>query len=196
MRLQNNRISTVANNDNIELAPDGTGNVALIGSPKITGMADPTLAQDAATKEYVDNVVETRDIVLSIDLSDGKSNTYIIDNILNGPAPTGPGLAEDINTAVFRGNTPQYRNGTKVKILCNLISNASTSLDINALPPSISTAAFITDHITGSSAAAVTNISFPVASIAGSSVSVTRIIKIFEMVAGSWAWQSDTVLPP
>lgn len=196
MRLQNNRISTVAGNDNIELAPDGTGNVALIGSPRIVGMADPSGAQDAATKEYVDNVVETRDIVFSIDLSDGKSNTYIIDNILNGPAPLGPGLAEDINTATFRGNTPQYRNGTKAKILCNLISNASTSLDINALPPSISTAAFITDHITGSSAAAVTNISFPIASIAGSSVSVTRIIKIFEMVAGSWTWQSDTVLPP
>ena len=196
MRLENNRISTVASNDNIELAPDGTGNVALIGSPRITGMANPSGAQDASTKEYVDNVVETRDIVFSIDLSDGKSNTYIIDNILNGPAPLGPGLAEDINTATFRGNTPQYRNGTKAKILCNLISNASTSLDINALPPSISTAAFITDHITGSSAAAVTNISFPVASIAGSSVSVTRIIKIFEMVAGSWTWQSDTVLPP
>jgi hypothetical protein len=64
LRLENNRISTVASNDDVEIEPDGTGNVALIGSPKITGLADPTSAQDAATKEYVDDVAESRNIVL------------------------------------------------------------------------------------------------------------------------------------
>jgi hypothetical protein len=81
MRLENHRISTISSNFDIELEPDGTGNVALIGTPKITGMADPTSAQDAATKEYVDNVLETRAILLSMDLSDGQTNIYIINNI-------------------------------------------------------------------------------------------------------------------
>jgi hypothetical protein len=178
MRLENHRISTVSTNFDIELEPDGTGNVALIGSPRITGMADPTSAQDAATKEYTDNRIESRPLIFSIDLSDGKSNTYIIANILDNLAPVG-----------------EYRSGTYARILCSLISNNAQSLEINSLPPAFSTAAFLT-NLSGSSSLAVTNISFPTATISAASVSVTRIIKLFQIVSGVWAWQSDTSLPP
>ena len=180
MELETNRISTVSNNDDIELAPDGTGNIALIGSPRITGLANPTSPQDAATKEYLDNRVESRPIILSMDLSDGKSNSYIIANILNNLAPTS-----------------EFRPGTIVRILCTLISNASSSLDINALPPGISTAPFLTT-IGGSTAQAMTNISFPVANIPAQAVSTTRIIKQFS-ISGTpkvWVFDSDTLLPP
>ena len=178
MRLENHRISTVSTNFDIELEPDGTGNVALIGSPKITGMADPTSAQDAATKEYTDSRIESRPLIFSIDISDGKSNTYIVANILNNLAPVA-----------------EYRSGTYARILCSLISNNAQSLEINSLPPSLSTAAFLT-NLSGSSSLAITNISFPTATISAASVSVTRIIKSFQIVGGVWAWQSDTVLPP
>jgi hypothetical protein len=178
LRLENHRISTVSTNFDIELEPDGSGNVALIGSPKITGMADPTTAQDAATKEYTDNRIESRPLIFSIDLSDGKSNTYIVANILNNLAPVG-----------------EYRAGTYARILCSLISNNAQSLEINSLPPAFSTAAFLTT-LGGSSSLAITNISFPTATISAASVSVTRIIKSFQIVGGVWAWQSDTVLPP
>ena len=178
MRLENHRVSTVSNNYDIELEPDGTGNVALIGSPKITGMADPTSAQDAATKEYTDNRIESRPLIFSIDISDGKSNVYIVANILNNLAPVA-----------------EYRSGTYARILCSLISNNAQSLEINSLPPSLSTAAFLT-NLSGSSSLAITNISFPTATISAASVSVTRIIKLFQIVGGVWAWQSDTVLPP
>lgn len=193
------RISTISSNLDLEIAPDGTGNVALIGSPRITGMADPLAAQDAATKEYTDNKAETRDIVFSMDLSDGKSNNYVINNILNGPggsAPTYPdqGLAEDIVTATARNRTPLYRNGTKARILCTIISNSSTSLDINPLR-STSSQQFLTD-LGGSTAPGLTNISFGAATIAAPTVATTRIIKTFIIVAGSWTWQSDTILPP
>jgi len=178
MRLQNNRISTVSSNYDIEIEPDGTGNVVLIGSPKITGLADPTSAQDAATKEYTDNRIESRPLIFSIDISDGKSNTYVIANILNNLAPVS-----------------EYRAGTYARILCSLISNNAQSLDINALPPSLSTSAFLT-NLSGSTSLAITNISFPTATISAASVSVTRIIKLFQIVGGVWTWQSDTVLPP
>jgi hypothetical protein len=178
MRLEDNRISTVKDNLNLELAPDGTGNVALIGSPKITGMADPTSAQDAATKEYVDNTIETRSIGFSMDLTDGKPNSYIITNVLNILHPPA-----------------EYRTGTVARILCTLASASSTSLDINALPPALSTAAFITDHLTGASANAVTNISFPPATIAAAAISTSRIIKLFTLSAGAWVHTSDTLLP-
>jgi hypothetical protein len=168
----------VSSNFDIELEPDGSGNVVLIGSPKITGMADPTSAQDAATKEYTDNRIESRPLIFSIDISDGKSNTYIIANILNNLAPVA-----------------EYRTGTYARLLCSLINNNAQSLDINALPPSLSTAAFLT-NLSGSTSLAITNISFPTATISAASVSVTRIIKLFQIVGGVWAWQSDTVLPP
>jgi hypothetical protein len=179
MRLEDNRISTVKDNLNLELAPDGTGNVALIGSPKITGMADPTNPQDAATKEYVDSTIESRSIGFSMDLTDGKPNSYIITNVLNILHPPA-----------------EYRTGTLARILCTLVSASSTNLDINALPPSLSTAAFITDHLTGASANAVTNISFPPATIAAASISTSRIIKLFTLSAGAWVHTSDTLLPP
>ena len=178
MRLENHRISTVSTNFDIELEPDGSGNVALIGSPRITGMSDPTAAQDAATKEYADNKVESRPVIFTIDLSDGKSNSYIIANILNNLAPVS-----------------EYRAGTYARILCNLISNNAQSLSINSLPPAFSTAAFLT-NLGGASSLAITNISFPTATIAAASVSVTRIIKEFQIVGGVWTWQSDLSLPP
>ena len=178
LRLENHRISTVSSNFDIELEPDGTGNVVLIGSPRITGMANPTSAQDAATKEYTDNRIESRPLIFSIDISDGKSNTYIIANILNNLAPVA-----------------EYRAGTYARMLCSLISNNAQSLEINSLPPALSTSAFLT-NLGGASSLAITNISFPTATIAAASVSVTRIIKLFQIVGGVWAWQSDTVLPP
>ena len=178
MRLENHRISTVSTNFDIELEPDGTGNVALIGSPRITGMQDPVSQQDAATKEYVDNTIESRPLIFSMDLSDGKSNTYIINNVLNNLAPVG-----------------EFRNGTYARILCTLINPSSTSLAINALPPSISTNPFLTD-LSGSSSLAVTSISFPTATIPAASVSTTRIIKTFQIVSGAWTWQTDSTLPP
>jgi hypothetical protein len=179
MRLQNNRISTVSNNYDIELEPDGIGNVRLIGSPRITELANPIGQQDAATKEYVDDTIESRAIAFSMDLTDGKPNSYIITNILDILHPP-----------------EEYRLGTVARILCTLVSASSTGLDINALPPALSTAAFITDHLTGASANAVTNISFPPATIAAASLSTSRIIKVFTLGITGWSWTSDTLLPP
>ena len=177
MRLENHRISTVSTNFDIELEPDGTGNVALIGSPRITGMQDPVGQQDAATKEYVDSTVESRPLIFSMDLSDGKSNSYIIANVLNNLAPVA-----------------EFRNGTYARILCTLINPSSTSLAINPLA-SVSTNPFLTD-LAGNSSAAVTSIAFSTATIAAASISTTRIIKTFQLVSGAWTWQSDLSLPP
>ena len=43
-------------NTNVVLAPNGTGTVDVSGK-KITGLAEPTLSTDAATKNYVDNAI-------------------------------------------------------------------------------------------------------------------------------------------
>ena len=182
MKFENHRISTVSSDYDIELFPDGIGNILLNGTAKIVDLADPTDPQDAATKEYVDNVVETRSLVFSTDLSDGKSNSYVINNILNNLAPV-----------------TEFRAGTIARVLCTIVSNGSTTLDINALPPTVNTGAFLT-NLGGATSLAVTGLSFPTASIAPASVTTTRIIKEFRLttvgITNVWIWQSDTLLPP
>jgi hypothetical protein len=174
MRLENHRISTISNNYDIELYPDGTGDVVLNGTAQIKSLADPTLAQDAATKEYVDDVVETRDILLSLDLSDGRPNSYIITNVLNVMAPPGTGAG-------------YWRDGTRAKILCTVLGNSTTSLDLNPLI-SESTAEFNTP--TGT-AYAVTNVTGGTATVPASAISVIRYIKTFQIFGGTWTWISD-----
>ena len=175
MTLEDNKISTTAAAPDLELEPFGSGNVVLLGSPKITGLADPTDPQDAATKEYVDDVVESRAIVLSMDLSDGKPNSYITTNILPIIAPPA-----------------EYRNGTVARILCTIINNSSVSLPINPLI-SLSTSTFNTPSGT---APAVTNVVIADATVSGASVSTTRLVKEFQLITGIWTFISDTVLPP
>lgn len=168
MRLENNRISTVSNNDDLELQPDGLGNIVLIGDPKITGLSNPTDSQDAATKEYVDNAVETRNVVLSLDISDGISNAGIA-TVLSQIAPVA-----------------QYRIGTQAKLLCTFISNSTTSLDIN---PLITTSTDLFNQPTGL-AEAITSISVATATVSAPAVSVIRIVKTFQvsLVGGNKAW--------
>ncbi len=174
MRLEGNKISTLASNDDLEFEPDGTGNVALIGSPKITGLADPTTAQDAATKEYVDDIAETRSLAFSMDLSDGKPNSYIASEILTKLAPPA-----------------EYRSGTFARILVTLLSNSTVNFNL-APEISISTDTFNTPSGT---APAVTAVNGAIAAIPAAGITTSRIIKVFQLLSGNWTHVSDEVLP-
>jgi len=196
LRLEDNIIFTEQLDQDLVLFPNGNGNVVLQGSPRITGLSNPAAGeigkQDAATREYVDNQISTKEIVLSIDLSDGKPNSYIINNILNGPNIVSPGLVEDITTASARGRVSLYRNGTKIRMLCSILSNSSTSVDLNSL---INQSTSIFSTPSSGTASAVTNVALSQALLPGATVAVTRLIKIFEMINGSWSFVSDYPLP-
>ena len=64
--LNDNRISNTVNNQDIEIAPAGTGNLALIGSPRITGLSDPVDDQDASTKFYAETFSKLHPISLTL----------------------------------------------------------------------------------------------------------------------------------
>ena len=177
LKLEDNVISTEQTDQNLIIAPNGTGNIVLNNNTKITNLTNPTAAQDAATKEYVDNTIETRDIVFSMDLTDNQPNSYIITNILNNIAP--PNL---------------YRNGTLARILCTVLSNSSTTLDLNPLIVNgTSTAEFVTPSGT---AQAVTSITVEDVTVTPSTISTARIIKTFQISGvGVWIHISDATLP-
>jgi hypothetical protein len=107
-----------------------------------------------------------------MDLSDGQTNIYIINNILNVMAPPGP----------------DYRDQTYCRILCSSSSNSTTTLDINPLI-SQSTATF--DTPTGT-APAVTNVAVSVATVPAAPISILRFIKVFQIQVGSWTHISDS----
>lgn len=168
MRLENNTISTLSSNLDIQLSPNGIGNIALIGSPKITGMADPTTAQDATTKNYVDTLVKSKNLSFSMDISDGISDSGI-ETYLEQIAPVA-----------------EYTSGILARVLCSTITISTSSVDINPVL-TLTTAVF---NQPSGTANAVTNVSVATATVSSPTVSVNRTVKTFQIVSGSWTFIS------
>lgn len=166
LRLENNKISTPSVSAQ-DLILEPQRNVVLNNSPRITGLSEPIDSQDAATKEYVDNAIESRDIALSLDLTPDKDDFWIIEQVLNNIAPTS-----------------QFRNGTTARIVCTKLVNQSTQVTpiINT-----TTASFVTD-LSGSTQDAVVE---PVTSNtltvpAQEIISLSREIRVFRIIQESW----------
>jgi hypothetical protein len=87
--------------------------------------------------------------------------------------------------------TAEYRNGTVARILCNILSVSSTTLDLTSL---INQSTSIFSSPSGT-APAVTNVAINTATVSPGSISTTRIIKTYQIIAGLWVFVSDTVLP-
>jgi hypothetical protein len=165
--LNDAAIQVTTSNTDLSLLINGTGGLNL-GSKRIKSVADPTLSTDAATKNYVDNTVRSRNIVLSLDISDGISNAGIA-SLLEQLAP----IAE-------------YNNGTTARVLCSFLVNGTTNLDINPIL-STSSAEFVTP--TGT-AFGLNNISFSTATIAAPGLVVSRTVKTFQIITGAWVFVS------
>jgi hypothetical protein len=187
--VNNNRISSLQANQNLELAPNGTGNLVLIGSPLVTGLAttndtnpvqtventgsigtalSTTELSEATNKKYVLNLVRTRSLVFSLDVSD-----FITDGdiavILTSLAPVN-----------------EFENGTRARILCTRLSNADSSATTSLASPA--TSEFVTP--TGTAFAVTSqNINSPI-TVPAQSISVYRIVKTFELQAGNWTFIS------
>ena len=186
--IDNQRISTIGSQD-LELAPDGSGNIVLIGLPLLTGLITTnqnlpvqttentgsigtalgaTELSEATNKKYVLNVVRTRSLVFSIDVSDFPTDGDIA-IILTSLAPVN-----------------EYENGTLARILCTRLTNISSTATTSLAAPS--TAEFVTP--TGT-AFAITNqtIVSPIA-VGAQPISVFRTVKTFILQAGVWTFSS------
>ena len=189
LRFENNRISTLLTDQNLEIEPNGLGNVVLIGSPKVTGLAttnenspqqtgptresqsvlSATELSEATTKKYVTNLVRTRSIVLSLDITDSPTNAAIA-ALLTQIAPPA-----------------EYENGTVARLLCSSLTNSTTSLNINALLAKNNTVEYSTPTGTGFP---LQDVAVSTATVSAPSISVFRVVKTFELQAGAWAFVS------
>ena len=187
--IDNNRISTLGANQNLELAPNGTGNLVLIGSPLVTGLATTsesnpsqtventgsigtalgaTELSEATNKKYVLNVVRTRSLAFSIDVSD-----FITDGdiavILTSLAPV-----------------DEYENGTRARILCTRLTNLDVSATTSLAAPG--TAEFVTP--TGTAFAITSQAITSPITVPAQTISVYRVVKLFQLQAGTWTFIS------
>jgi hypothetical protein len=167
--VDGNTVQVTAPDTDLVLDIDGTGSLNL-GFKKIINVSNPSSAQDAATKEYVDNTVQTRNLVLSIDISDGLSNFGIATLITQ--------LAPPI----------EYRNGTLARVLCTIISNSSSTLNINPLVDPNKN--FTEVNTPSGNAFVIGEFSFNSATIPAQSVSITRVVKTFQIISGAWTFVS------
>jgi hypothetical protein len=174
--FDSNIIKVNLENTDLILDINGTGSLNLDGK-RITNLAnprskpsipgDPDLGlQDAASRDYVDQSLESRNLVLTLDVSDGISNAGIA-NLLNQIAPIS-----------------EYRLGTRARILCTFAANSNSTFDINALTnPSL-----IQVNTPTGTAFVLNSVAFNPAVVPSQGISISRTIKIFERGPSSWGF--------
>lgn len=170
IKIENNRISTERTDQNLEFFPNGNGNVALIGNPRIIGVASPISPNDVATKQYVDIKIETRNIVLTLNINTSGGSVLNDAGIIFWLAQIAP--------------PNEYRTGTLARILCSITSNSASSFNINTVlnPPTLTE--FITPDAPGSpvpggTGNAVSAFNFTTATLPSQGIDVFREVRTF-----------------
>lgn len=184
LKIENNRISTLQVDQDLEIEPNGNGNISLIGTPKIVGLKttnENSPAQtvesanvlsvselsEATSKKYVTNLVRTRSIILTMDITDGPSNATIA-GLLTQIAPPN-----------------EFENGTIARILCTAYSNSAVVVNLNPLLSKTNNIEYSTPTGTGFP---LQDVAIAPATIPPASISVTRTVKTYQLVAGSWSF--------
>jgi hypothetical protein len=179
--IDDNRISTLNDRD-LEIEPTGTGNIVIIGNKKIKGITttnenfpSTTLESsellpsdelsEAVSKRYTLNLARRRPIVLSLDITDAPSDAAI-SLLLAQVAPPS-----------------EYENGTVARVLCSSLANSTSTLNINPLLNKVNNVVYNTP--TGTNFP-LQDISVNPATVPAQAISVFRVVKTFELTAGSW----------
>lgn len=161
-----NTVSTSASG----LQITSTGSIAITNNQKITGLANPTLDQDAATKYYVDDQINDEPVIMNLDTSDGITNAQMAT------------IIEDIYPA---GNK---KVGTFAYITTSTMAGISvTGINIGA----VTTKSFISVDSNGvQNESVLQDIAFTNAT-GTSTPSITRGLKRFIVVGTTWVFNGD-----
>jgi hypothetical protein len=172
LAITGSKVANPNSNGSITLEPQGTGTI-IASSKRITSLATPTTGTDATTKSYVDTLVQSRSIGLSLDIT-GLNDSQIA-LVLRDIAPAGN----------FEIGTYAYVHCTQQTVTYSSINYSST----------VSKTYVAVDKAGGSQNQSVLQ-DFSVSPInAGNgAITVTRSLKRFIISAGPvWAFDADLV---
>lgn len=164
--LNGNTVSTSASG----LQITSTGSIVITNNQKITGLANPTVDQDAATKYYVDDQINDEPVIMNLDTSDGITNAQMAT------------IIEDIYPA---GNK---KVGTFAYITTSTMAGISvTGINIGA----VTTKSFISVDSNGvQNESVLQDIAFTNAT-GMSTPNITRGLKRFIVVGTTWVFNGD-----
>lgn len=178
LSLNDSRISTVDSNSDLELEASGTGNIALIGSPRITGLADPVNPQDSSTKSWTETYVKSRPLALSID-----ATGLGVEQIAS--------LINDIAPVEF------YEEGVEARVICTVSTLSNFYISVTSTTSPDTTGTFVKYYKNvisedGSTIETVLEDFDTVPEVQGIANSiVTRSVKLFRIESGTWTWIED-----
>lgn len=135
--------------------------------PKITGLSQPQNETDAANKFYIDNLVTSRAVGLSLDIT-GLSDNQIA-QVLNEIAPVSQFALDTIARVHCTKQRVNYPNVTVI------IDTNTLSVDKNGIP---------------NSANVLQGVSFNNKDLGAGTITVERSIKIFKVSIGTWIYDS------
>lgn len=202
-KIEDNRISTLHSNLNLEIAPHGQGDVVLIGYPKIQGLfttsealpsqtretanpqsSNPLSAEElseATTKRYVTNFVRRRSIFLSFTINDDIYGPFDNTRFIKWLTAVAP--------------PEEYENNTIARVWLTRFGTAGSILNLNSLLTKVNNVEYNTPTGTG----------FPIQDLAMSDAVipapgftvVERYMKTIEIIAGEWSVSTirDVLLP-
>ena len=208
LRLQQNRISSVATNGNIEITPNGIGNVVLkqvtgatystqtdVGFPLITGLATTNQSTPSQTTETT-GTKPASPTLTATELSESTNKKYVLNLVrtrsLAFSLDTSDGVTNSGIENILNVLAPvnEYEESTIARILCTTLSNAASTADVEA-GKIISTSLFL-DSLAPSSAPAVTNVAFGSITVPAPVVQVSpRVVKQFQIVSGLWTYITE-----
>lgn len=172
MNFDGVRITTSGNGLQISSA----GDIAVVNNQKITGVADPTNAQDVATKAYVDRAINLETISMAMDIT-GLSNAQIAQ------------VLEDIAPAASK------ENGTEARLHCTDTTAATATFTAAQLVNALQKSNVTVQALDGlgnddGSVSVLGDITFT--DVTGAvSLTVDRTLKLFRVVSGQWAYIQD-----